>query len=442
MANNVIKELQDAVETVLPKECELTKVELEGPQVVLYLRNIKAFYNDEHLITKIASKVRKKVILRCDSSVLMAEEQALAKINEFIPKEAGVDQIRFDTVFNEVVIEAMKPGLVIGKGGSVLKNILLNTGWSPKVLRTPTMPSEVIAAVRGALYKGSVERKKFLNKVGAKLFTGSTNAEWVKLTCLGAWKEVGRSCMLLQTPKSNVILDCGLNIDTSDATKAYPYLNAMGITLDQIDAVILSHAHLDHCGFIPYLYAYGYDGPVYCTPPTRDLMVLLQQDCVKVMNSETGKAPYGEKDIKKELNNVITRDYGEVTDVTSDIRFTFHNAGHMLGSAMVHLHIGEGMHNLVYTGDLKFGKTNLCDSASAYFPRVETLIMEATYGGRNDIKPRIEEADAAVIRAIRETVTNRGKVLIPVIASGRAQEIMLVLEDAFRRGMLEAKVFV
>jgi predicted metal-dependent RNase len=105
----------------------------------------------------------------------------------------------------------------------------------------------------------------------------------------------------------------------------------MNLPLDQIDAVILTHAHLDHTGFVPYLYAYGYDGPLYCTPATRDLTVLLQQDCINVMNSEGKGAPYGEKDIKKMLNHTVTREYGEVTDVTPEVRFTFYNAGHILG---------------------------------------------------------------------------------------------------------------
>ncbi|MFH0922894.1 MAG: beta-CASP ribonuclease aCPSF1, partial [Candidatus Micrarchaeota archaeon] len=209
-------------------------------------------------------------------------------------------------------------------------------------------------------------------------------------------------------------------------------LSSMNLALEQIDAVILTHAHLDHSGFIPYLYAYGYDGPIYCTPPTRDLTVLLQEDCVNVMNSEGGKAPYSERDIKKELTRMITREYGEVTDVTPDIRFTFHNAGHILGSSLVHLHIGEGLHNLVFSGDLKYGRTNLLDPADTRFPRIETFIIESTYGARDDIQPRLDECEARLVETIRQTVANRGKVLIPVFAVGRAQEIMLALEAQLR----------
>ncbi len=478
--SNATKEFEESVKAVLPADCLVSKIEFEGPQLVLYLKNMEAFYRDENLITRIASKVRKKVVVRADSSLLMPPEPAIAKIKEIIPVEAGVKDIRFDPPFNEVIIEADKPGVVIGKGGSVLKSIVLSVGWSPKVLRAPTMPSETEAAVRGSLLSQSEYRKKFLTSLGKKMMANvlvsgaitnsasskannsvqpnstaqanvnnannvarqvapgfrpvqsngaSSPADWIKFTALGAFREIGRSCFLLQTPKSNVLVDCGMNADTSDPSRNYPYLNAMGISLDEIDAMILSHAHMDHMGFIPYLYAYGYEGPLYCTPPTRDLMVLLQQDGINVINSENGKAPYGERDIKKELAHVITREYGEVTDVTDDIRFTFHNAGHMLGSAMVHLHIGEGGHNLVYSADIRYGRTRVCDPATTNFPRCETLILEATYGGRNDIKPRQEEYESRLIDLVRKTIANRGKVLIPVISSGRAQEIQLVLEE-------------
>ncbi|NUN11279.1 beta-CASP ribonuclease aCPSF1 [Candidatus Micrarchaeota archaeon] len=434
-SNNAVtvKDLEHLVKEVLPPQCELTKVEPEGPQVVLYLKNIKAFYEDDKLITKIAAKVRKKILLRVDASALMPPTKALEEVKSLIPVEAGVADIKFDPVFHEVVIEALKPGLVIGKGGSVLKSIILTTGWSPRVLRSPTSPSEIEKAIRNSLIINSESRKKFLNTLGKKMLSPPSSCDWVKMTALGAFKEVGRSCILIQTPKSNVLLDCGMNIDTSDPTRAYPYLSAMGLSLDQLDAVILSHAHLDHSGFIPYLYKYGYDGPVYCTPPTRDLTVLLQQDCMNVMNSETQSgAPFGEKDVKKQLNNMICRDYGEVTDVTPDIRFTFYNAGHILGSASVHLHIGDGLHNLVYSADIKYGRTNLFDPAETRFPRAETLILESTYGGKDDLQPRLEDCESRLVKIIRDAIERKGKVLIPVFAVGRAQEIMLILENGLR----------
>jgi len=426
---NNIADIEKSLEGVLPPDAGLTKAEFEGPDVAIYLRNIKAFYSDENLIRKIAGLLRKRVIIRSDPSSLMSPEEALKKIKEAIPQEAGVTDIQFCPEFCEVRIDSLKPGLVIGKGGSTLKQIILTTGWAPKILRTPTMPSDTIKGIRAASLKEAEHRKKFLLGLGKKISTPLAKSDWVKVTALGGFKEVGRTCMLVQTPNNKVLIDCGINPDTNEGTRAFPYLNAMNLALDELDAVICTHAHLDHCGFIPYLFAYGFDGPVYCTPPTRDLMALLQFDYLGVLAKQSANPPYQEKDIRKQLSRVVVREYEEVTDISPEIKLTFHNAGHILGSAMVHLHIGDGLHNLVYTGDIKYGFTKLFEPANTAFPRVETVFMESTYGGRNDIMPQRQETDKRLMERIHQCITNGGKVLIPVFAVGRAQEIMLVLEE-------------
>jgi len=438
-----INEIQKNLEGVLPSECSITKIEFEGPDIVIYLKNIKAFYSDENLIRKIAGVLRKRVVIRCDPSSLLPPDAALEKIKQLLPQEAGVTDIKFSPDFSEVVIDALKPGLVIGKGGSTLKEIILNTGWAPKILRTPTMPSETIKGVRASLLKEADFRKKFLISLGKKISAPATKSDWVKVTALGGFKEVGRSCLLVQTPNNKVLVDCGVNPETNEPTKAYPYLNAMSLALDELDAVILTHAHLDHSGFIPYLYAYGYNGPIYCTPPTRDLMVMLQLDYINILYKNGVTAPYAEKDIRKMMNMCVIREYNEVTDITPEIKLTFHNAGHILGSSMVHLHIGEGLHNLVFTGDIKYGFTRLFDQATTSFPRVETLFIESTYGGREDVMPQRQEAERKLVELIKQTIQNNGKVLIPVFAVGRSQEIMLVLEEYIQnRAELTCPIYI
>src|SRR3989338_8273411 len=328
-------------------------------------------------------------------------------------------------------IEALKPGLVIGKGGSTLKQIITKTNWAPIVLRTPTMASSTIKGIRSSLLKEAGARKKFLLGLGKRICNGgNAKSDWVKVTALGGFQEVGRSCTLLQTPNSNVLVDCGINPETFEGTKAYPYLNAMGIEVSELDAVIVTHAHLDHSGFVPYLFAYGFDGPVYCTPPTRDLMVLLQMDYIGIVSKNSNVAPpYGIKDIQKQLAHTITFDYGEVMDITPELKLTFYNAGHILGSAMVHLHIGEGLHNLVFSGDIKYGFTRLFDQANTVFPRMETLFIESTYGGKSDITPNRYDTEKRLTQFFIGTINRKGKVLIPVFSVGRSQEMMLVLEE-------------
>jgi len=135
--------------------------------------------------------------------------------------------------------------------------------------------------------------------------------------------------------------------------------------------------------------------------------------------------------------------YNEVTDITPDIRLTFYNAGHALGSAMVHLNIGNGLHNLLYTADMKFGKTRLLDAAITSFPRLETAIIESTYGSKDDILPQRKDAEMILIEAIKKTIERKGKVLIPELGLGRAQETMLILEDAFKQNLLpEVPIYI
>ncbi len=428
------KDIIKKIGEIVPANCELTKAEPEGLSTVIYIKNIKAFYANDRLIRELAGALKKKIIVRVDPSALSNLDEAKALIERVIPKEAEVKSINFVPEMCEVHVEAIKPGLVIGKGGSTLKEIMLNTGWAPIAVRAPTMPSSTLDGIRKISILEASERKKFLGNIGKKICQPSPPGDWIRVVALGGFREVGRSCLLVQTPHSKVIIDCGVNPSTGDPTKAYPYLNMAGFQLGDIDAVVISHGHMDHMGFLPYLFAYGYDGPVYCTPPTRDLMVLLQQDylnlCKKSFNSD---APYTKKDIYKELRNVIPVDYEEVVDITPEIKMTLYNAGHILGSASVHLHIGEGAHNLVYSGDIKFGFTRLFDPANTRFPRLETLFIESTYGGRNDISINRFESEKRLMDIIKQTAANRGKVLIPAFAVGRSQEILLVLEEMMRR---------
>jgi KH/beta-lactamase-domain protein len=428
------KDIEKIVEEIMPSECGVTKAEPEGLSTVIYLKDINAFYSNNQLIKQLASALKKKVTIRVDPSKLMDIEKAKKIIEEIIPEEASIKSIRFVPEMCEVRIEAIKPGLVIGKGGSVLKMIMLKTGWAPIAVRAPTMPSVTLEGVRKIGVTEAEERKKFLINIGKKICQPSPGSEWIRLVSLGGFREIGRSCLLVQSSNSKVLIDVGVNTATTDPARAYPYLNMMGFSIKDLDAVVISHGHMDHMGFLPYLFAYGYDGPVYCTPPTRDLMVLLQQDYINLMKKAFNMDPiYTKKDIYNELRHIITVDYGEVVDITPEIKMTLYNSGHILGSASVHLHIGEGAHNLVYTADQKFGFTKLFDPANTKFPRLETLLIESTYGGRNDRGISRFECEKKLTTLIHEVINRKGKVLIPVFAVGRSQEIMLVLEDYARR---------
>jgi hypothetical protein len=427
---DIVKQIKEVLVDV-----STSKIEFLGPEIYIYTKNLSKFYEDDKYISSLAFALKKKVNIRSDVSELMDLEQAKDIIMKAIPEDAGVSAVYFDTAFAEVVIEANKPGLVIGKGGLTSKKIIQETKWTPVILRKPVNESQYLKKIRGLIYKYSAERKKNMAFAAEKIFAEKkSKKDWVRFCALGAFREVGRSCILLETANSRVILDCGVNPGNNG--DSYPELQSLGYTLNDIDAVVISHAHTDHAAFVPYLYRMGYKGPVYCTPPTRDLMYILMFDYLNVAVKEGSNAPYNESDVNEMLKHVITREYEEVTDITPDIRLTFHNAAHILGSASVHLHIGDGSHNLMYSGDLKFGFTRLFNNLEQKYPRLETLILESTYAGNNDVMPQRNVAEDRLIDVINNTVKRNGNVLIPVFGVGRSQEVMLVLEEYYRRKKL------
>ncbi len=434
------KELFERIKEMLPNEAGYIKAEFEGPDIVVYLSNAKEMYKDDSVIRNIASSIKKKLIIRSSQDSLMDPEKAKAAIERIIPKEATIHNIKFVPEFSEVYIEALKPGLVIGKHGSNLKSIAIETSWTPKVLRTPTMASDTLARVRQLMFNEADFRKKFMSSLGKSINKNNGKSEWLKVTALGGYREVGRSSLLMETPHSKILIDCGLspepairgadaNSGNRDVNKAFPYLDSANLSINELDAVVLTHAHMDHTGFVPYLFKYGYEGPVYCTPPTRDLMALLLSDYVKLSQRVGGTPLYDEKDIRKMLIHTITRDYGEVTNITDELKLTYHNAGHILGSATVHLHVGEGMYNIVHTGDMKYGFTRLYDPTSTRYPRIDALFIESTYGAHNDITRSRDESERELMQAMKQTIDRGGKVLVPLFAVGRAQEMQLVLEN-------------
>lgn len=436
---DILKEIQK----MMPSG-KISDMSFEGANIVLYTKDKDFFLDNKGIIKEAVNAFKKRVELRPDPSITMELEKAEAMIKKMMPEEAGVDQIIFDSQMSKVIIHAEKPGLAIGKQGSILRDIREKTLWVPLIKRTPAIKSQLIENIRSVLYENSDYRRKFLHKTGHRIYDGwirEKKHEWVRVSYLGGGRQVGRSCILLQTPESRILLDCGIDV-ASSTSDAYPYLEAPEFNVSEIDAIIISHSHLDHSGLLPYLFKFGYRGPVYCTAPTRDVMSLLQLDLVKIMRNE-GKEPiYTSDEVKEMVKHTICLEYEEVTDITPDIRLTLYNAGHILGSAMAHLHIGNGLHNLLYTGDLKFGRTLLLDSAATNFPRLETVMIESTYGGKENVQPPRHESDAMLKDIIKQTVERRGKILMPVLGSGRAQDMIVLIEEMVRNKELSSDVNV
>ncbi len=442
--NDVHAKIRETIVEHMPKDAEITRIEFEGPRLAIYVKNAALLAEQSYVVTEIVNLLHKRIVIRSDQSIRLPEREAEVYIRKLMPAEAEVTSVNFDPSLGEVVVEAKKPGVAIGKEAAVLQQVVKETRWRPRILRAPPLHSKVIASTRHILHTESEERSRILRDVGERIFRPTfSKAGYVRLVTLGSFHEVGRSAMLIQAGASSVLLDCGINAGAQDPSMAYPRFDTDEFDLERLDAVVISHAHLDHCGILPFLFKYGYDGPIYCSEPTSVLMTLHQLDYLDVHSREGEHSPYDQKDVREVVTHTIPLRYNVVTDVAPDIKLTLHNAGHILGSSIVHLHIGEGLHNVVYSADFKFGRTMMLDPAMAMFPRAETLIIESTYGGADDIMPDREGVEGRLVSIVNETVEKGGKVLIPVPAVGRAQEIMLVLDAYMRNGALrELPVYI
>lgn len=421
-------EIMEQIKENIPKSAEISDISFEGCEIILYTTSKDFFRNSSDLIRSLVNKIKKRVEVRADPELVVEEEKTLEFIRNTVPKEAGIRDIYFEPEFARVVIHAEKPGLVIGKSGETLNEIKNKTFWSVDIKRAPVIDSELIRSIRRMLHNEAGYRKKFLNKTGKYIYGDKKDVDWIRFTALGGFKEVGRSSVFLQTNNSRVLLDCG--ISAGYATKPFPYIDSPEFRIQDLNAIVLSHAHLDHSGLIPFLYEYGYRGPLYCTAPTRDIMSLLLMDYISLAQKENKKPPYTSKGIEEAVKHCITLDYGQVTDITPDMRITLQNAGHILGSSTIHVHIGDGLYNLLYTGDIKYERTKMFEKAWTDYSRVEAMIIESTYGADEDEKQARVDSEKILIDKIKETINRGGRVLIPSFAVGRAQDIIVALTES------------
>ncbi|QGA80376.1 beta-CASP ribonuclease aCPSF1 [Candidatus Nanohalobium constans] len=438
-----MEELED-VKQFLPSYASVSELKYEGSDIVIYTDSEKFFLNNSDTVKEIVSELKKRVEIRPSSKLYTTPEKAKKKVKELVSDEAGVEEVIMQPSLGKMIIRAEKPGEVIGNRGSGLDEIKEKTLWSPQVERVPAIDSKVVDRARELTVEDPEFRKEFLHDVGKKIrLDKSVGDEWVRVSALGGCRQVGRSCFLLQTEESNVLLDAGIDPAAESGTpENFPYLNAPELDLKQLDAVVLSHAHMDHCGMIPYLFKMGYDGPVYCTEPTRDMMIMLTLDYIGLAHSQNNTAPYDSTAIKKAVKRTITPDYGEVTDITPDMRLTLENAGHIIGSSLCHIHVGEGLHNLLYTGDYNYDNTEMLREASTDFQRVETMITESTYGGRDDEQTPREEANKKFLSKVKQTLNKGGKVIVPAFAVGRSQEVLGLLADEMERSYFDYPVYI
>ncbi len=428
---------------------KISSVEFEAANIVIYTTSKDFLFSGREKIRELVGKYKKRIELRADNTLLMKIEDTKKEVEKIL-EGIKIDEFKFDTARSKLIIEVDNVGAAVGKEGSNLKNIQKKTNWTVEVRRVPPLRSRTVDAMRAVEFQESEYRRKFLNKVGKRIYGGWIKGKikgWARVTMLGAASQIGRSAVYLQTNESRILFDCGIDPSVQFGDEGeFPFLDAPEFKLEDVDAIVLSHAHMDHCGLLPYLYKIGYKGPIYCTEPTRDLMALSQLDYIKIMNSNQGvNSIYKAEDIKEMLKHVITMNYGEVTDITPDIRLTLYNSGHILGSAFCHVNIGNGMHNFMYTGDFNYSyKQRLLDRAVTDFSRLESLLMENTSTGPKDYAMPREEAEEEFLKIILDAYVRKGKILIPVFGIGRSQEMLLTIEHLIKEKRLpeDLKIYV
>jgi KH/beta-lactamase-domain protein len=410
---------------------DINKIIFEGPKIVIYVNNVDLFIKGIEIGKNLAQKYKKRIEIRINPKLLKGEEYIKEKVKEIL-NGIKIKDIYLEKHRSVLYIETYEPEKI---DLNLINKLREETLCNIIIQRAPLKSSKIINVIRAYLHKNSLYKSEFLNKVGEKILERKPQRlDHYRIVFLGAGREVGRSSFLLQTKESNVLLDCGLGAGNYSEDR-YPILNIPEFDIQNLDAVIISHAHLDHVGFVPYLFRIGWRGPVYLTEPTRDVAALVLLDYLKVSNKQSKNPIFTTKEIKLFLKHSITLNYSEVTDITGDIKISFHNANHIIGSSMVHINI-EGKHNVLYTGDYKFNKIPLLERPNTIYQRLETLIIESTYGGFNDKHPSREETEALFIHDIKETIERGGKVLIPVLAVGRGQDVLLTLLNAIENKIL------
>lgn len=250
----------------------------------------------------------------------------------------------------------------------------------------------------------------------------------MKISFHGAAGEVTGSCMLVQTAKTKFIVDCGMFQGSRFAREEN--FEPWAFNPQSIDFILLTHAHVDHCGRLPVLCRDGFKGKIYSTPATRDLAEIILLDSAKVIKEEVlrhgGPTLFKERDVFQAMNQFWGIEYGAKQKLASDVTIRFRDAGHILGSAIIEVWIKEGLKTkkLVFSGDLGNPPAPIVRDTE-FIDGADFVVMESTYGGR--IHEPSEMRIDLLKRAVLDSIGKGGVLMIPSFALERTQELLYEL---------------
>lgn len=263
----------------------------------------------------------------------------------------------------------------------------------------------------------------------------------IKVVPLGAGQDVGRSCILITIGGRNIMLDCGMHMGFADDRRFpdFTYVTKSGPLTEFLDCVIISHFHLDHCGALPYMSEMvGYDGPIYMTHPTKAICPILLEDYRKITVEKKGEQNFFTSEmIKSCMKKVVAVNLHQTVQVDEELEIKAYYAGHVLGAAMFQIKVGN--QSVVYTGDYNMTPDRHLGSAWIDKCQPDLLISESTYATTIRDSKRCRERD--FLKKVHDAIDKGGKVLIPVFALGRAQELCILLETYWDRMNLKVPIY-
>ena len=259
----------------------------------------------------------------------------------------------------------------------------------------------------------------------------------MKISFLGGADEIGASCTLLEVAGKSFLIDCGVRFKTG---QALPDLNEL--TGKSLGAILITHAHTDHTGALSIIHEAFPNTPIYTTPPSADLISILQKDALHIMEQaldKEGEIPlYSKKQVENMLS-MITPIHWNIPINFDDIKIMFFPASHILGASMVYVASPDG--NILFTGDYSITAQKTVPGLDRPNIPVDIIISESTYGNR--LHEDRKAAENRLINSLSELVKNNSRILIPAFAIGRAQEIILIIKQAIRNKKIpEVPVFV